>query len=88
MGRAEIGAGRWRAVAAAGRLCVGAHHREMFARGFLYRGWSIGARPVRAIMLSSAAWTALHLQYIGIFGGIFCIGVWLGFLRWRFQSTG
>ena len=71
-------------------FCVAAPiTEELFARGFLYRGWSESfLRPVGAILLSSAAWTALHLQYDWyFFGEIFCIGVWLGFLRWRFQST-
>jgi len=71
-------------------FCVAAPiTEELFARGFLYRGWSESVlRPVGAIVLSSAAWTALHLQYDWyFFGEIFCIGVWLGFLRWRFQST-
>ena len=71
-------------------FCVAAPiAEELFARGFLYRGWSESAlRPVGAILLSSAAWTALHLQYEWyFFGEIFTIGVWLGFLRYRFQST-
>jgi membrane protease YdiL (CAAX protease family) len=71
-------------------FCVAAPiTEELFARGFLYRGWSESLLgPVGAILLSSAAWTALHLQYNWyFFGEIFCIGVWLGFLRWRFQST-
>jgi len=71
-------------------FCVAAPiTEELFARGFLYRGWSESMlRPVGAILLSSAAWTALHLQYDWyFFGEIFCIGVWLGFLRWRFRST-
>jgi membrane protease YdiL (CAAX protease family) len=71
-------------------FCVAAPiAEELFARGFLYRGWSESAlKPVGAILLSSAAWTALHLQYEWyFFGEIFTIGVWLGFLRYRFQST-
>jgi CAAX protease family protein len=71
-------------------FCVAAPiTEELFARGFLYRGWSDSfLGPVGAILLSSAAWTALHLQYDWyFFGEIFCIGVWLGFLRWRFRST-
>jgi uncharacterized protein len=71
-------------------FCVAAPiSEELFARGFLYRGWSESAlKPVGAILLSSAAWTALHLQYDWyFFGEIFMIGVWLGFLRHRFHST-
>jgi uncharacterized protein len=71
-------------------FCVAAPiAEELFARGFLYRGWSETAlKPVGAILLSSAAWTTLHMQYEWyFFGEIFTIGVWLGFLRYRFQST-
>ena len=70
-------------------FCVAAPiAEELFARGFLYRGWSETAlRPVGAILLSSAAWTAVHLQYEWyFFGEIFSIGVWLGYLRHRFHS--
>jgi uncharacterized protein len=62
---------------------------EFFARGFLYRGWSesfLGAPG--AIMLSSLVWTALHLQYDWfILGEVFSIGLLLGSLRYRFNST-
>jgi uncharacterized protein len=70
-------------------FCVAAPiSEELFARGFLYRGWSESVLgPAGAILLSSAAWTALHLQYDWyFFGEIFSIGVWLGFLRYRFHS--
>jgi membrane protease YdiL (CAAX protease family) len=70
-------------------FCVAAPvTEELFARGFLYRGWSesfIG--PVGAILLSSAVWTALHLQYDWyFFGEVFSIGLLLGYLRYRFHS--
>ena len=53
--------------------------RGIFARGFLYRGWSIVSRPVGAIVLSSLVWTALHLQYDWFFfGEVFSIGLLLG----------
>jgi uncharacterized protein len=63
-------------------FCVAAPiTEELFARGFLYRGWSESfLRPVGAILLSSAVWTALHLQYDSI-------GLLLGYLRYRFHST-
>jgi len=70
-------------------FCVAAPvSEELFARGFLYRGWSETAlKPAGAILLSSAAWTALHLQYDWYFlGEVFSIGVWLGYLRYRFNS--
>jgi len=62
---------------------------ELFARGFLYRGWSESFLGVPgAILLSSIVWTALHLQYDWFFfGEVFSIGLLLGFLRYRFNST-
>jgi membrane protease YdiL (CAAX protease family) len=71
-------------------FCVAAPvSEELFARGFLYRGWSESfLRPVGAIMLSSAVWTVLHLQYDWFFlGEVFSIGLLLGYLRFRFNST-
>jgi membrane protease YdiL (CAAX protease family) len=71
-------------------FCVAAPmSEEFFARGFLYRGWSESfLRPVGAIVLSSLAWTALHLQYDWFFfGEVFSIGLLLGYLRWRSNST-
>jgi len=62
---------------------------EFFARGFLYRGWSESfLGPVGAIVLSSLVWTALHLQYDWFFfGEVFSIGLLLGYLRFRYNST-
>jgi membrane protease YdiL (CAAX protease family) len=62
---------------------------EFFARGFLYRGWSESAlRPAGAIVLSSLVWTAMHLQYDLFFlGEVFSIGLLLGYLRYRSNST-
>jgi membrane protease YdiL (CAAX protease family) len=62
---------------------------EFFARGFLYRGWSESfLGPVGAIILSSLVWTVLHLQYDWFFfGEVFSIGLLLGYLRYRFNST-
>jgi uncharacterized protein len=62
---------------------------ELFARGFLYRGWSESVlRVPGAILLSSLAWTALHLQYDWFFfGEIFSIGLLFGYLRYRTNST-
>ncbi len=71
-------------------FCVAAPmSEEFFARGFLYRGWSESfLRPVGAIVLSSLAWTVLHLQYDLFFlGQVFTIGVLLGYLRYRTGST-
>ena len=71
-------------------FCVAAPvSEELFARGFLYRGWSESFLGVPgAILLSSMVWTALHLQYDWFFfGEVFSIGLMLGYLRYRFQST-
>jgi len=71
-------------------FCVAAPvTEELFARGFLYRGWSESLlRPFGAILLSSLVWTALHLQYDWFFfGEVFSIGLLLGYLRYRSNST-
>jgi uncharacterized protein len=71
-------------------FCVAAPvSEELFARGFLYRGWSESfLGPVGAILLSSLVWTALHLQYDWFFfGEVFSIGLLLGYLRYRSNST-
>jgi len=62
---------------------------EFFARGFLYRGWSeTFLRPTGAILLSSAVWTMMHLQYNWFFlAQVFSIGLLLGYLRYRSNST-
>lgn len=62
---------------------------EFFARGFLYRGWSESfLRPAGAILLSSAVWTLMHLQYNWFFlAQVFSIGLLLGYLRYRSNST-
>jgi uncharacterized protein len=71
-------------------FCVAAPvTEELFARGFLYRGWSESVLgPVGAILLSSMMWTALHLQYDWFFfGEVFSIGLLFGYLRYRSGST-
>jgi membrane protease YdiL (CAAX protease family) len=70
-------------------FCVAAPMtEEFFVRGFLYRGWSESfLRPAGAILLSSAVWTAMHLQYDWFFfGEVFSIGLLLGWLRYRSNS--
>ena len=70
-------------------FCVAAPvTEELFARGFLYRGWSESFMgPIGAILLSSMVWTALHLQYDWFFfGEVFSIGLLFGYLRYRFNS--
>jgi hypothetical protein len=71
-------------------FCVAAPvTEEFFARGFLYRGWSESfLRVPGAIVLSSLVWTGLHLQYNWYFlGEVFSIGLLLGYLRYRTNST-
>jgi hypothetical protein len=71
-------------------FCVAAPMtEEFFARGFLYRGWSESfLRPAGAILLSSAVWTMMHLQYNWFFlAQVFSIGVLLGYLRYLSNST-
>jgi membrane protease YdiL (CAAX protease family) len=71
-------------------FCVAAPiSEELFARGFLYRGWSEShLGPAGAILLSSIAWTALHLQYDWFFfGEVFSIGLLFGYIRYRTGST-
>jgi membrane protease YdiL (CAAX protease family) len=71
-------------------FCVAAPvSEELFARGFLYRGWSESVlRPAGAILLSSLVWTLLHLQYDWFFlSEVFSIGLVFGYLRYRFDST-
>jgi membrane protease YdiL (CAAX protease family) len=71
-------------------FCIAAPlSEEILARGFLYRGWSESRLGVAgAIFLSSLAWTSLHLQYDWFFfGEVFSIGLLLGYLRYRTNST-
>jgi len=71
-------------------FCVTAPVGEEFIiRGFLLRGWSQSfLRPLGAIVLSSAVWTALHTQYNWFYlSEIFAIGLLLGYLRYRSGST-
>jgi membrane protease YdiL (CAAX protease family) len=62
---------------------------EITFRGFLYRGWAQSPRTVvPAVVVISAAWAILHIQYdwYGILQ-IFLIGLLLGWIRWRSGST-
>jgi membrane protease YdiL (CAAX protease family) len=62
---------------------------EFVVRGFLFRGWSQSfLGPVGAIVLTSAIWTALHIQYNAFYlSEIFAIGLVLGYFRWQTGST-
>jgi membrane protease YdiL (CAAX protease family) len=63
---------------------------ELMVRGFLYRGWSESAPgPVGAVVLSSLVWTAMHAQYYDwfLFSEVMSIGLLLGYMRYRSNST-
>jgi membrane protease YdiL (CAAX protease family) len=63
---------------------------ELMVRGFLYRGWSESALgPPGAIVLSSLVWTAMHAQYydLFLFSEVMSIGLLLGYMRYRSNST-
>lgn len=62
---------------------------ELFARGWLYRGWSESALgPYGAIGLSTIVWTVMHLQYDWFFlCEVLSIGLLFGYLRHRTGST-
>jgi membrane protease YdiL (CAAX protease family) len=71
-------------------FCVAAPITEEFAvRGFLFRGWSRSfLGPIGAILLSSALWAAMHVQYDGYYVcEVFLIGLIFGYLRHRGGST-
>ena len=62
---------------------------EFVVRGFMFRGWSQSfLGPIGAIVLTSAVWAMNHTQYdwfarLEIFG----MGLALGYVRWRSDST-
>ena len=62
---------------------------ELFIRGFLFRGIEgSAAGPAGAIVLSSLAWAAMHMQY-DLYGiAVICLGgLLLGYARWRSRSV-
>jgi uncharacterized protein len=79
----------WLAVYLAALLVFVPISEEFVVRGFLFRGWSQSfLGPVGAIVLTSAVWTALHIQYNAFYlSEIFAIGLVLGFFRWQTGST-
>lgn len=61
---------------------------ELFFRGFLYRGLSASIGPWITIVLTSAVWSLVHLQYDWFFiVEIFALGIMFGWLRMRSNST-
>ena len=71
-------------------FCIAAPITEEFTvRGFLFRGWSQSfLGPIGAIVVSSAIWAIVHLQYDWYFVcEVFCVGLIFGYLRYRSHST-
>jgi membrane protease YdiL (CAAX protease family) len=62
---------------------------EIAFRGFFFRGLSASWLGVSgAIVATSGAWTAMHVQYDSVtLAQIFCIGLLLGWIRWASGST-
>ncbi|HXW23452.1 MAG TPA: CPBP family intramembrane glutamic endopeptidase [Xanthobacteraceae bacterium] len=62
---------------------------EIVFRGFMFRGLAASRLgPTGTIVVTSAVWAAIHLQYdwLGI-AQIFCLGLLFGWVRWRSGST-
>lgn len=62
---------------------------EIVFRGFMYRGLAASRVGVAgAILIPSAIWSAMHVQYETFFiVQIFILGVVFGWLRWKSGST-
>jgi membrane protease YdiL (CAAX protease family) len=62
---------------------------EITFRGFLYRGWAESRLGTSgAILLTSFAWSLLHIQYDWfLILQVFCVGLLLGWLRQLSGST-
>jgi membrane protease YdiL (CAAX protease family) len=61
---------------------------ELCFRGFLFQGFAASIGPIAAILLTSAIFAALHIQY-NLFGilMVFIAGLTLGCTRWFTGST-
>lgn len=82
--------GPWAVFALACAIVLAAPLTEEIAfRGFLYRGWSESPLgPAGAIVLTSALWAMMHLQYENFYlVQIFGLGLVFGWLRRRSGST-
>ena len=62
---------------------------ELLFRGFLLRGYAASRLgPVGAVLLTSAAWASMHVQYeVFYVVQIFILGCVFGWLRLRSGST-
>ncbi len=79
----------WLTAMLVAAIIVAPAGEEIMFRGFLFRGWVRSQRTVwPAIVVISALWASLHVQYdwIGI-AQIFIVGLFLGWMRWRSGST-
>jgi membrane protease YdiL (CAAX protease family) len=60
---------------------------EVLFRGFIYRGLANAWGPALTILLTSAVWAIMHLQYSWFYvGEVFLLGVTFGWLRWLSRS--
>jgi len=56
---------------------------EILFRGFVYRGLAPALGPPLTIVLTSAVWAVVHVQYPWFYvGEIFLLGLTFGWLRW------
>ncbi len=79
----------WLPAMLLGAIIVAPAGEEIMFRGFLFRGWARAERSAwPAIIVISALWAGLHMQYdwTGVLQ-IFAIGLFLGWARWRSEST-
>src|SRR5262249_31582497 len=62
---------------------------ELLFRGFLMRGWAASwLGPIGAVVLTSAIWAVIHIQYDWIVvGQIFILGLLFGYFRLRTGSV-
>ena len=61
---------------------------EFVVRGFVFRGWSQSFGLVQTITVSSVLWALVHMQYDWFERfWIFVMGLALGYIRWRSNST-
>jgi membrane protease YdiL (CAAX protease family) len=69
-----------------GAIIIAAFSEELLFRGFLQVSLEKKGDPNRAVILSSIAWTIIHMNpYWAI--QIFIMGVIIGFLAWRTNSV-
>ena len=70
-------------------LLIAPLSEELTVRGFLYRGFaSSRLGSAGAILLTSALWASIHVQYDWFFiGEVFVLGLILGWMRCRSGST-